>query len=105
MMSMREPTSFFVSRNSLDRCHELVDSGEFNSISEVFAYSMRLFSENLRIGSATNHIQINRDDIVKVSFRTDKYVLDRIMSSGFERNVIADESISFYLDWRKRFRG
>ena len=102
---MKEPTSFFIHNANLEFCQELVKSGEFNSVSEVIGYAMRLYSESLRLKGSCIPATIDRKDIVKVSMRVDVFVLNDILDRGMlERNVIADQSLNYYIVWRSNFK-
>lgn len=82
-----------------------MDSGEFNSVSEVIAYSMRFCSESLRQKEPVNPILKARNGTVKVSMRVDKFVVDSLHSTGFfERAVMVDQCITFYFKWREGFK-
>ncbi len=102
---MRTPTSFNISGENYEKCIQLVESGEFNSVSEVIAYAMRFCSESLRQKESEAPIPKARKDVVKISMRVDNFVADSLDSTGyFERPMMADQCILFYMKWREGFK-
>ena len=101
---MKAPTSFYISTDKFGKAQEIVDSGEFDNMSDLIRYSMRLFSESLRMIEEPQTKNEVRKDFVKVSLRSDEFVIDSIMGMElYERSTIAEQSLGFYLQWRDRF--
>ena len=101
---MKSQSSFYISKSKNDYAKKLIDSGEFETMTDFLRYSMRLFSDSIRMTEEPIVIHENRTDTVKISFRADEFVIDNILSTGLmEKSVIAEQSIGYYMAWRDRF--
>lgn len=101
---MKAPTSFYISKEKCEKAQEIVDSGEFDNMSDLIRYSMRLFSETLRIIDEPETKNEIRRDYVKISLRSDEFVIDSIIGMElYERSTIAEQSLGYYLQWREKF--
>lgn len=102
---MRQTITFTMDRSNLDRCEELVESGEFENVSDVITYSMRLFSEELRSMDVPDGPHIKRGVKVPRSVRIETSVMDVIEKTDlYERGLIPDVCLKSYFKRREGFK-
>lgn len=95
---MKTPTTFIVEASSAERCKGLVESGQFDSVSEVVDYAMRTYYD---------HLLRNRCEIIahiprcgprtKISFRINNWIFSSLMNTGlFARAELLDYALEHY---------
>lgn len=91
--------TIYVSKPIIDRAAPLLDSGEFETFSEVCRYSIHYFLDWLEEDEVTTLIHIRRTQPVKRNVQLNEVVLERILEYGLvTRAEIADYALVHYLE-------
>lgn len=95
---MKVPTSVYVESSNIVRCKSLVASGQFDTISELIDYAIRVYYDHIRVEKFTEvpH-KARHEPKSKVSMRMNQWVIDGLMETGwFIRSEIPDYALEYY---------
>ena len=99
-----KPVRFRLSTRTAADASHLVESGEFESLSEIARHAVRLYDERLRRGEIPPILHLSMVDCTWVSVRIPEGVLSRIASwAGLRRGEILEYALRSYLDDWARF--
>ena len=93
--------TIYLSKPIIDRATPLLDSGEFDTLSELCRYSIRYFLDWIESGNVSSLTYIKRTEPVKRNIQLNPVVLDRILERGLINKAdIADYALSHYLEFK-----
>ena len=102
---MTSSATFYMARAKYDKAKKLVESGEFKDMSDLIRYSMRLYSESLRMIDNPIPIYESRKDLMPIHLRVNDFVVDQLLSTEiFDKSSLLDQSVGYYLSWREKFK-
>lgn len=88
----------YISSPIMSRVAPLVDSGEFETLSEVCRYSLRLYMEWLEAEDIVSVDHILRASPVKHNMKLNEFVVDRILARRIlNMSEMMDYALSHYL--------
>ncbi len=95
---MRTHSSVSITEANYAVCIRLVESGQFDSFSDVVEYSMRTLYDDVKLRGAELSYESRRGPKVKQSVRINGWLVDRFSELGMNGiSEMADYSISSYL--------
>lgn len=89
--------TLFVSKSIEERAATLVESGYFESFSEMVRYTMRTLADLLESGEPCQIPYVPRTDRERRNVRVNEEVLRVIEEKGIARSDVADVAMEMYL--------
>lgn len=99
---MKAATSINIQAAHFARCSEIVEKGEFDSISEVVDFALRLFYYHLKFHGANGITHIPRiGPKKKISLRVNDWVMDGFSNLGIlTRAEVFDYALDYFFSMR-----
>lgn len=95
---MGNTKTYYLSRGIVERAQPLLDSGRFDTLSELCRHSVRVFQEWLDSEDEAEIVHIRRTGDYKRSLPLNEWVVNRIMDHNVLDGVeIVDYALDFYL--------
>ncbi len=91
----------YVSKSMMERAAPLVDSGEFDTMSELLRFAIRTFYEWLMREDVTSLRHVIRGEVIKRNLPISDVVIEGILSRGLvSKTEIPDYALDHYLGTR-----
>ena len=98
---MGSSVTVYLSRPLVERATSLLESGEFDTLSELCRYSIRFFLDWIESENVQTLTYVRRTDPVKRNIQLNDEVVGRILGRGLiNRADIADYALSHYLEFK-----
>ncbi len=95
---MRTHTSISIIESNFAECERLIESGQFDSLSDVVEHSMRIFYDSIKLDGSKLSYSPRGGPKVKQSIRVNVWLVDRFCEMGMTGiSEMADYSLTFYL--------
>ncbi len=94
---MRVHTSVNILQSNFGECEKMVESGQFDSVSDVIEYSMRTFLDAMRLDGASMSYTSRSGPKTQQSLRINEWLVKQFSDRGMTGiSEMADYSIAFY---------
>ncbi len=94
---MRTHTSINIIESNFAECVRLVESGQFDSLSDVVEHSMRVLYDSIKLDGSELSYSPRGGPKVKQSIRINGWLVDRFSELGMTGiSEMADYSLSYY---------
>lgn len=91
----------YLSKPIVERADPLIETGEFDTLSELCRYSIRFFLDWIESDNVSSLTYIRRTDPVKRNIQLNPVVMERILGYGLiNKSDIADYALSHYLEFK-----
>lgn len=94
---MRVHTSANILLTNIDECEKIVESGQFDSVSDVIEYSMRTFLDAMRLDGIGMTYTSRSGPKTQQSLRINEWLIKQFSDRGMTGiSEMADYSIAYY---------
>lgn len=95
--TMRVHTSVNILQSNIGECEKMIESGQFESVSDVIEFSMRVFLDAIRIDGIELSYISRGGPKTKQSVRVNEWLIKQFSEKGMTGiSEIVDYSITFY---------
>lgn len=102
-MGCKVPMTVTVRLDRYTQCQHLMEAGEFENISELLRFAMRVYYDRLRRERPTSVELVRRGEGKSIQVRLDEAVVDGIVAMGLmARSDICDYALDYYLNEYRR---
>ena len=102
-MGCKVPMTVTVRLDRYTQCQHLIEAGEFENISELLRFAMRVYYDRLRRERPTSVELVRRGEGKSIQVRLDEVVIDGIVSMGLmARSDVCDYTLDYYLNEYRR---
>ena len=102
-MGCKVPMTVTVRLERYTQCQHLIETGEFENISELLRFAMRVYYDRLRRERPTSVELVRRGEGKSIQVRLDEVVIDGIVSMGLmARSDVCDYTLDYYLNEYRR---